>query len=76
MNQTVVRIVDQGVIGGEKQLHSVIEELTKRGYDKAIVAQNAEFISHWWALESENGKKVIYCGTEETFAAWQKRGVQ
>jgi hypothetical protein len=65
------KVLDSGVLGGENQFLSVATELVKVT-KVAIVSSQAEAITHWWLLEKEDGGKLVYWGTEETFERFSK----
>lgn len=70
MKKTKIQILDYGVIGGEKQLYSVVDLLSNQT-NKAVVVDKADIISHWWLIqEIESKRKVMYFGTPDTFSEY------
>lgn len=64
-------VIDNGRIGGTKQMEYVADDLKSRGVTRVILA-NVEEYTHWWLFEN----LVAYIGTSESFQEMENTTAQ
>lgn len=68
-------VVDFGEFEGEEGAVRLVAKLANEGLKKAVVAKEPA-LSHWWLLENQDGDKLLYAGTPESFRVWHKGQLQ
>lgn len=74
-NRKIRAVVDHGQLQGFDNTQVLMDAMVREDIKDTIVegGKNNE-ATHWWLLEMESGKRVVFFGTMETYAWFEKTG--
>jgi hypothetical protein len=72
--RTIVAVSDCGKLQGLGNAKVLMASFASQGVRNCIVADDVPAASDWWLLRMKSGDVVVYFGTPESFALFQKTG--
>ena len=73
--RTIVATEDHGILSDLGNAKVLMAAFVSQGIRNCIVADNTPGASDWWLMRMASGDRMVYFGTPESFALFQKTGV-
>ncbi len=74
-NRKIRAVIDHGECQNFDAVRILMDAMAREGIKDAIVeGDKSNQVTHWWLLEMESGKKVVFFGTMKTYAWFEKTG--
>lgn len=72
--RTIVAVADQGKLQGLGNAKVLMASFVSQNIRNCIVADDVPAASEWWLMRMASGDMIVYFGTPESFALFQKTG--